>query len=98
MERHPKLTETGEAALINAVKSGNCPYCQHDGISGFGQTKMGFRGTVAKPAKRPLHPYLNLFSFTINPPVEHLEKVKILLNLALNTRKTLRYRSLFRMK
>lgn len=42
--------------------------------------------------------YLNLFSFTMNPPAEHLEKVEILLNLALNTRKTLRYRSFFRME
>jgi len=45
-----------------------------------------------------LQGYLNLFSFTMNPPVEHLEKVEILLNLALNTRKTLRYRSFYRME
>jgi hypothetical protein len=45
-----------------------------------------------------LQGYLNLFSFTMNPPTEHLEKVEALLNLALNTRKTLRYRSFFRME
>jgi hypothetical protein len=45
-----------------------------------------------------LQGHLNLFSFTMNPPAEHLEKVEILLNLALNTRKTLRYRSLYRME
>ena len=45
-----------------------------------------------------LQGYLNLFSFTMNPPAEHLEKVEILQNLALNTRKTLRYRSFYRME
>jgi predicted RNA-binding Zn-ribbon protein involved in translation (DUF1610 family) len=45
-----------------------------------------------------LQGYLNLFSFTMNPPSEHLEKVEILLNLALNTRKSLRYRSFYRME
>ena len=44
-----------------------------------------------------LQGYLNLFSFTMNPPTEHLEKVEILLNRALNTRKMLRYRSFYRM-
>ena len=45
-----------------------------------------------------LQGYLNLFSFTMNPPTEHLEKVETLLNLAINTRKSLRYRSFYRMK
>lgn len=45
-----------------------------------------------------LQGYLNLFSFTMNPPVEHLKKVEALINLALNTRKTLRYRSFFHME
>jgi transposase-like protein len=44
-----------------------------------------------------LQGYLNLFSFTMNPPTEHLEKVETLLNLAVNTRKTLRYRSFYHM-
>ncbi|MDR1148148.1 MAG: hypothetical protein LBK66_05900, partial [Spirochaetaceae bacterium] len=48
--------------------------------------------------RNTLQGYLNLFSFTMNPPTEHLEKVEILLNLALNTRKTLRYRSFYRME
>ena len=37
--------------------------------------------------------YLNLFSFAMNPPSDHLEKVELLLNRAFLTRKTLRYRS-----
>lgn len=45
-----------------------------------------------------LQGYLNLFSFAMNPPMDHLEKVEVLLNLALNTRKTLRYRSFYRME
>ena len=40
--------------------------------------------------------YLNLFSFAMNPPSDHLEKVEWLLNRALLTRKTLRYRSFYR--
>jgi len=39
--------------------------------------------------------YLNLFSFAMNPPENHLEKVDILLNRALSTRKVLRYRSFY---
>ena len=39
--------------------------------------------------------YLNLFSFVMNPPSDHLEKVELLLNRALLTRKTLRYRSFY---
>ena len=40
--------------------------------------------------------YLNLFSFAMNPPSDHLEKVELLLNRAFLTRKTLRYRSFYR--
>ena len=39
--------------------------------------------------------YLNLFSFAMNPPSNHLEKVEILLNRAFLTRKTLRYRDFY---
>jgi hypothetical protein len=39
--------------------------------------------------------YLNLFSFAMNPPSAHLEKVESLLNRAFLTRKTLRYRSFY---
>ena len=39
--------------------------------------------------------YLNLFSFAMNPPSDHLEKVESLLNRAFLTRKTLRYRSFY---
>lgn len=39
--------------------------------------------------------YLNLFSFVMNPPSDHLEKVELLLNRALMTRKMLRYRSFY---
>ena len=39
--------------------------------------------------------YLNLFSFVMNPPSNHLEKVELLLNRAFLTRKMLRYRSFY---
>jgi hypothetical protein len=55
-ERHPKLTETGEAALINAVIPETCPYCQHDGTSRFGKTENGIQRYAKKAAERPLHP------------------------------------------
>ena len=40
--------------------------------------------------------YLNLFSFAMNPPSDHLEKVELLLNRAILTRKTLRYRAFYK--
>ena len=42
-----------------------------------------------------LQGYLNLFSFAMNPPENHLEKVDILLNRAILVRKVLRYRSFY---
>lgn len=39
--------------------------------------------------------YLNLFAFAMNPPVNHLEKAEILLNLAFKNPKTLRYRDFY---
>lgn len=42
--------------------------------------------------------YLNLFSFAMNPPSNHLEKVELLLNRAFFTRKTLRYRTFYQNK
>jgi len=39
--------------------------------------------------------YLNLFSFVMNPPSDHLEKLEILLNLAFHYPKSLRYRDFF---
>ena len=40
--------------------------------------------------------YLNLYSFILNPPFDKLEKVDILLNLAFQNPKLLRYRNQFR--
>ena len=40
--------------------------------------------------------YLNLFTFVMNPPHDHMEKVELLLNRAFKTRKTLRYRSFYK--
>lgn len=42
-----------------------------------------------------LQDYLNLFTFAMNPPENHLEKVDILIKRAFVTRKTLRYRSFY---
>ena len=39
--------------------------------------------------------YLNLFSFVTNPPSEMLEKVELVINLAFQNPKTLRYRDFF---
>lgn len=42
-----------------------------------------------------LQGYLNLFAFVTNPPVEMLEKVDLLINLAFKNPKSLRYRDFF---
>ena len=42
-----------------------------------------------------LQGYLNLFAFAVNPPADNLEKVEFLLNLALTTPKSLRYRDFY---
>jgi hypothetical protein len=42
--------------------------------------------------------YLNLFSFVMNPPVNHLEKLEILLDLAIKNPRMLRYRDFFAVK
>ncbi len=39
--------------------------------------------------------YLNLYAFTINPPVEPLEKVEKIINLVFENPKSLRYRDQF---
>ena len=43
-----------------------------------------------------MHGYLNLFSFAMTPPLDHLEKVKLLLNLAILMQKPLRYREFYK--
>lgn len=43
-----------------------------------------------------LQGYLNLFTLAMNPPLDNLEKVELLLNSAFKSRKTLRYRSFYR--
>ena len=43
-----------------------------------------------------LQGYLNLFAFVMNPPKSPLEKVDIILNLAFNSPKSLRYRDQFK--
>lgn len=43
-----------------------------------------------------LQGYLNLYAFTINPPLEPLEKVEKILNLVFQNPKSLRYRDQFR--
>ena len=45
-----------------------------------------------------LQGYLNLFCFIMNPPFRDLEKVDVLLNLAISVYKTLRYRTNFAKK
>lgn len=42
--------------------------------------------------------FLNLFSFVMNPPDNHLEKVEVLMDLAFRNPKTLRYREFYRVK
>ena len=37
--KHPKLIETNESALINSVEVGICPYCETDNIRKYGITK-----------------------------------------------------------
>ena len=42
-----------------------------------------------------LQDYLNLFAFVMNPPTDNLEKVELLLDLAFQNPKTLRYRDFY---
>jgi hypothetical protein len=42
--------------------------------------------------------YLNLFSFVMNPPTNHLEKAEKLLDFAFRNPKTLRYRDFYGVK
>lgn len=42
--------------------------------------------------------YLNLYTFVMNPPSDHLEKVDLLMNLAFQNPKTLRYRDFYGVK
>lgn len=42
-----------------------------------------------------LQNYLNLYSFVINPPVDHLEKVEKIINLVFENPKSLKYRDQF---
>lgn len=42
-----------------------------------------------------LQNYLNLYSFVINPPVDHLEKVEKIINLVFQNPKSLKYREQF---
>ena len=48
--------------------------------------------------REDLQGYLNLFCFIMNPPFNDLEKVDILMNLAIKCHKTLRYRQYFSKK
>ena len=42
-----------------------------------------------------LQNYLNLYSFVINPPTDHLEKVEKIINLVFENPKSLKYREQF---
>ena len=42
-----------------------------------------------------LQNYLNLYSFVINPPSDHLEKVEKIINLVFENPKSLKYREQF---
>ena len=42
-----------------------------------------------------LQAYLNLYAFVINPPVDHLEKVERLIEMAFQHPKSLKYRQQF---
>ena len=46
--------------------------------------------------RNKLQGYLNLFSFAMNPPAEHIQKVELLLNMALKTHRLLRYRDFYK--
>ncbi len=45
--------------------------------------------------RSPIQSYLNPYAFVINPPSDKLEKVEVLLNLAFENPKLLRYRDMF---
>ena len=45
--------------------------------------------------REDLQNYLNLYSFVINPPADHLEKVEKIINLVFQNPKSLKYREQF---
>ena len=60
----------------------------HARLKNFLNAHSGFK-------RDDLQHYLNLFTFVMNPPSDKLEKVEILLNLAFENPKTLRYRDFY---
>ena len=46
-------------------------------------------------SREDLQNYLNLYSFVINPPADHLEKVEKIINLVFENPKSLKYREQF---
>jgi len=58
----------------------------------------GFLYAHASFNRDKLQGFLNLFSFVMNPPANHLEKAEILLDLAFKNPKTLRYRDFYTVK
>lgn len=46
-------------------------------------------------SREDIQDYLNLYSFVINPPVDHLEKVEKIINLVFQNPKSLKYREQF---
>ncbi len=63
----------------------------HDKENGFLYAHTSFN-------RDKIQGYLNLFTFVMNPPENHLEKVEILLDLAFQNPKTLRYREFYGVK
>lgn len=41
MQRHPKLDETGEVALINSFRPNKCPFCGSEKFLKYGRTRIG---------------------------------------------------------
>ena len=51
---------------------------------------------MMRDRKKDLQNYLNLYSFVINSPSDHLEKVEKIINLVFENPKSLKYRDQFR--
>lgn len=55
-ERHPALSETGEAELINSYVPGSCPYCQSPYMKKNGRTKNDIQRYKCSECKQTFTP------------------------------------------
>lgn len=94
--RELKLSsEESEAKVIKKLSDKDNPMNPvnqiHNLLKKFLRAHSGF-------IRSDLQDYINLLVFMVNPPMQRLEKIDILLELSFTTHKTLKYRDLYQQK